>query len=74
MNFWAAIPRMDAETVVGKYRSDRFSFTPVAKIPVLIFASMDMWVHGDRVYFVEKGDILSAPLANSEPRQSMKIK
>lgn len=68
--FWAAIPRLGAGTIVGKYRSDRFTFTPVAKIPGLIFASMDMWVHGNKIYFVYKGDILSVPIANHEPRSN----
>jgi len=61
--FWAAIPRYGAGTLVGKYRSDRFLFTPLLKLPGLIFSSMDMWVAEDKIYFVYNGDILSVPIS-----------
>jgi len=61
--FWAAIPRYGSGTLVGKYRSDRFLFTPLLKLPGLIFSSMDMWVAEDKIYFVYNGDILSVPIS-----------
>jgi HEAT repeat protein len=66
--FWAARPgRVQSETLVGKYDSRLFRFTPVLTLPKIAFDSMEMWVDDaeNKVYFVYNGQLLSIPLKNS---------
>ena len=62
--FWAAIPRGTAGTLVGVYSSKTFTFRPILKLPKLIFDSTEMWVDApaQRVWFTYQGHVLSAPL------------
>ncbi len=61
--YWAAIPDESRnETRVGFYDAGTFGFREVAKIPKIVFDSLDMWVDGGRIYFVYRGHLLSAPL------------
>ena len=63
-DFWAAIPRGTAGTLVGIYSTRTFTFRPMLKLPKLIFDSTAMWVDGaaGRVWFTYQGHVLSAPI------------
>jgi hypothetical protein len=64
--FWAAITDAEKnETSVGRYDSQLFGFTPVVRLPKILFDSLDMWVDqaDGKVYFVYRGHLLAAPLA-----------
>lgn len=61
--FWAAIPDDERnETSVGTYNAKTFAFKPLLKIPQIKFGSMEMWIDGDKIYFVYNGHLLSLPL------------
>jgi hypothetical protein len=62
--YWAAIPRGTAGTLVGIYSTKTFTFRPILKLPKLIFDSTEMWVdtQAQRVWFTYQGHVLSAPL------------
>ena len=62
--FWAAIPRGTAGTLVGIYSTRTFTFRPMLKLPKIIFDSTEMWVDAaqQRVWFTYQGHVLSAPL------------
>ena len=62
--FWAAIPRGTAGTLVGTYSTRTFTFKPMLKLPKIIFDSTEMWVDRttQRVWFTYEGHVLSAPL------------
>ena len=62
--YWAAIPRGSAGTLVGTYSTKTFTFRPILKLPKLIFDSTEMWVDAaaQRVWFTYQGHVLSAPL------------
>lgn len=63
--FWAALPRGTAGTIVGVYSTTTFTLKPLLKLPKIIFDSTEMWVDGGKVYFVYEGHLLSAPLSAS---------
>lgn len=73
-DYWAAIPRGKAGTIVGIYNTKNFGFKPVLKIPKIIFDSTEMWVDQSegRVYFTYQGQLLSAPLAETTPKANGK--
>ncbi len=62
--FWAALPRGTAGTLVGTYSTRTFTFKPMLKLPKIIFDSTEMWVDqpAQRVWFTYQGHVLSAPL------------
>ena len=62
--FWAALPRGTAGTLVGRYSTRTFTFKPVLKLPKIIFDSTEMWVDegAQRIWFTYQGHVLSAPL------------
>jgi HEAT repeat protein len=64
-DFWAAMPRGKAGTIVGVYSTRTFEFKPILKLPKTIFDSTQMWVDAvaGKVYFVYEGHLLSAPLS-----------
>ncbi len=67
--FWAAIPAEGKEaTEVGVYNTKNLTFTPLLKIPRIVFDSMDLWVDepGNKIYFVHQGQLLALPLKKSE--------
>ena len=66
--YWAAMPRGRAGTIVGVYSTRTFTFKPMLKLPKIIFDSTEMWVDADKVYFVYEGHLLSAPIAAQPAR------
>jgi hypothetical protein len=51
-------------TIVGRYDTQTFSFTPVRKIETVRFDAMDMWVDetAGMIYAAANGDLLRIPL------------
>ena len=62
--FWAALPRGSAGTLVGVYNARTFTFKPKLKLPKIIFDSTEMWVDGasGRAWFTYEGHLLSVPI------------
>jgi hypothetical protein len=62
--FWAAMPRGKAGTMVGIYSTRNFSFKPLLKLPKIIFDSTEMWVDAaeSKFYFIHEGHLLRANL------------
>ena len=62
--FWAAIPRGKAGTMVGIYSTRNLSFKPLLKLPKIIFDSTEMWVAAaeSKFYFIHDGHLLRANL------------
>ncbi|MGC4121594.1 MAG: hypothetical protein QM765_44855 [Myxococcales bacterium] len=67
--FWAAMPvttwfDVDKGTVLGRFDSRRFTFTPVATFPIIQFSSSETWIdeRTGLVYLSYRGYLLTLPL------------
>lgn len=68
--YYAALPRGNAGTIVGVYSTKTFSFKPILKLPKIVFDSTEMWVDANKLYFAYQGHLLTVPivLQNAMPR------
>jgi hypothetical protein len=64
---WAALPAEDDQeeaSLIGRYDTARFTFTPMLKVPGLRFSSPDLWIDAstNAAFIVANGDVLRLSL------------
>ncbi len=63
--FWAAISNPGIKgTVIGRYDTKNFSFTPALELPEMRLTSSDIWVDSgaEKIWIVYQGQLLRAPM------------